>query len=465
MSDLYDLVVIGGGPAGYTGAIRASQLGLKVACIEARGTLGGTCLNVGCIPSKALLHATEMYHQAQHNFDELGIKVGELSFDLAKMLARKDKVVSTMTRGIEGLFKKNNVDYFVGHGSFEAPGEISVQGAGSNKVLKTKHTLIATGSSPIELPMAKFDEVSIVSSTGALTFDTVPDHLIVIGGGVIGLELGSVWARLGAKVTIVEAQKSILATMDKDIVRTMTKVMKKLGMTIASETMFKSVEKNGATLKVVLEKSGKLEEIEGDKLLVCVGRRAHTDNLGLEKINLTTEKNGKIKTDKKFQTSVSGVFAVGDVIDGPMLAHKAEEEAIACVEMIAGGAGHVNYEAIPNVVYTWPEVASVGLTEDECSAQGKSIKIGKFPFAANGRAKASSETEGFVKVLADAQTDRVLGIHICGPNASELIAEAAVAVEYQASSEDIARSVHAHPTLSEAIKEACLAVDNRTINI
>ncbi len=461
----YELVVIGGGPAGYTGAIRASQLGMKVACIEERGTLGGTCLNVGCIPSKALLQSTEAYYQAMNHFGELGVTFSGVGFDLGTMQKRKDQVVSSMARGIEGLFKKNNVDYLVGHGRLEGKNVVSVSGSSGTEQITAKRILIATGSSPIELPMAKFDEKHIVSSTGALVFADPPKHLVVVGGGVIGLELGSVWARLGSKVTIIEAMPAILAMMDEDVIRTMTKVVKKMGVEIHADTKFMGVSKKRSELTVSCEKASEKFDLVCDKLLIAVGRRAHTDKLGLENIGLDTQRNGKLTVDANYETKVPGVYAVGDVIDGAMLAHKAEEEAIACVEKIAGVAGHVNYQAIPSVVYTWPEVASVGLTEKECKDQGYAVKIGKFPFSANGRAKANGDTEGFVKVIADAKSDRLLGVHICGPHASEMIGEVVVGFEYAASSEDIARSVHAHPTLSEAIKEACLGVEKRTINM
>jgi dihydrolipoamide dehydrogenase len=458
----YDLVVIGGGPAGYVGAIRGGQLGLKTACIEFRGTLGGTCLNVGCIPSKALLQSSESFVQTRDHVKSLGVVVGDVSFDLGVMQERKEKVVSSMTKGVEGLLKKNKVDYFVGRGSFVSANRIKIAGAKGDEEIIAKNVLIATGSVPIELPMAPFDETDIVSSTGALLFTKVPKHLVVIGGGVIGLELGSVWARLGAKVTVIEALPSILATLDEDVIRTMKKVVKKQGIEVLDSTKFTAVEKKGKVLKVTCEKAGKSQVLECDKLLVAVGRRAMTAGLGLEAIGLETERNGKIAIGANFATQVAGVFAVGDV---PMLAHKAEEEAVACVEGIAGIPGHINYDAIPNVVYTWPEVACIGKTTKECKELGLKVKIGKFPFAANGRAKAAGDTEGFVKAIADAETDRLIGLHIVGPHASEIIAEGALAFEYQASAEDVSRSVHAHPTLAEAIKEACLAVDNRTINI
>lgn len=464
-AESFDLMVIGGGPAGYVAAIRGGQLGLKTACVESRGTLGGTCLNVGCIPSKALLQSSEAYIEARDHAAEMGVLTGKVGFDLSVMQARKSKVVSTMTRGIEGLFKKNKVTYIRGTGSFKGPQEVEVQGDEGRKVYHAKHVIIATGSAPIELPFAKFDEKYIVSSTGALAFDKVPKHLVVIGGGVIGLELGSVWARLGAKVTVVEAFDEILPMMDGDVIRTMAKVMKKQGMEILTKTKCKEVSRKGA--KLTLKADGPDGELEFgcDRVLVAVGRRAYTEGLNLAAIGLETDRSGKVAIDDHFRTAVKGVYAVGDVVRGPMLAHKAEEEGVACVEQICGVSGHVNYEAIPNVVYTWPEVASVGKTTEQCKEEGLAVNIGKFPFAANGRAKANGFTEGFVKVIADAKTDRLLGVHIVGPHASELIGEVAIGFEYKASAEDLARSVHAHPTLSEAIKEACLGVDKRSINI
>lgn len=460
----YDIIVIGGGPAGYVGAIRAGQLGLKVACVEARGTLGGTCLNVGCIPSKALLHATEVFVQTRDEAKELGITVGDVGFDLKVMQKHKSKVVDSMTKGIEGLFKKNKVDYFVGHGSFVDEHTIQVKDAkGEKSLLSAKNVLIATGSKPIELPMAPFDEKNIVSSTGALAFSKVPKHLVVIGGGVIGLELGSVWRRLGAEVTVIEAMGSILASMDDDVVRTMNREVKKQGIKVHTKTKFTGVTGKS---KLVVQCEGPKGpfDIDCDKLLVAVGRKPNTDGLGLETIGIELDR-GRIPVAADFRTKCSHIYAVGDVIDGPMLAHKAEEEAVACVENIGGVPGHVNYEAIPNVIYTSPEVASVGKTEAECREAGIDIRVGKFPFTANGRAKANGNTTGFAKAIADKATDRLLGVHIVGPNASEMIGEAVMAFEYKASSEDVARSVHAHPTLSEALKEACLGVDKRMINM
>lgn len=460
----FDVVVIGGGPGGYVAAIRAAQLGLKTACIESRGALGGTCLNVGCIPSKALLQSSEAFVHTQTTAQELGVIVDKVKFDVAKMQSRKEKVVKQLTGGIEGLFKKNKVTYLKGHGAFTGPNTISVTDGSQKSEVSAKNVIIATGSEPIELPMAKFDEKNIVSSTGALEFASVPEHLVVVGAGVIGLELGSVWGRLGAKVTVIEAAATILPMMDQDVIKTMEKILAKEGMTFHTSAKFSKVEKKGKGLVVTFEKDGQSQTIDCDKLLVAVGRRANSVNLGAEKVGLQVEKNGKVPVNNRFQTNLPHVYAIGDVIAGPMLAHKAEEEGVACAEYIAGQHGHVNYEAIPNVIYTWPEVASVGRSEEQCKSEGLSIKIGKVPFMANGRAKCAGQTEGFVKIIADARTDRLLGAHIVGANASELIGELAIAFEYQASAEDIGRSVHAHPTLSEVIKEACLAVDKKSLN-
>lgn len=463
MSEQFDITVIGGGPGGYVAAIKAAQLGFKTAIIESRGALGGTCLNVGCIPSKALLQSSETYHQALHKVEKLGITYSKVGFDLEKIHAHKNGVVKQLVDGVDYLMKKNKITYFKGVGSFAGPGKVNIKGE-SEEQISSKHVIIATGSAPIELPMAPFDGKNIVDSTGALSFEKVPKHLVVVGGGVIGLELGSVWARLGAKVTVIEAMDSILPMMDKDVIRTMKKVLSKEGLEFHEKTRFKELKKKSRSLLLVCEKAGEEIEVSCDKLLVAVGRRAYTQDLGLDTIGLETEKNGKIQVDDHYRTTVSQVYAIGDVIDGPMLAHKAEEEGVACAELIAGKAGHVNYRAIPNVVYTWPEVASIGLTEQECKDQGIEFKIGKFPFAPNGRAKCMGETDGFVKIIADKHTDTIIGAHIVGPSASELIAELAIGVEYTASAEDIGRSVHAHPTLAEAIKEAAMGVDKKSIH-
>ena len=463
MADVFDVIVIGGGPGGYVAAIRAAQLGFKTAIIESRGALGGVCLNVGCIPSKALLQSSESYHQALHKVGDLGINYEKVSFDLKKVHAHKDAVVKQLVDGVAYLMKKNKITYFEGTGSFTGKNQVAVRGK-DDKELEGAHIVIATGSAPIEIPAAAFDHKDVVDSTGALSFEKVPKHLVVIGGGVIGLELGSVWARLGAKVSVVEAADTILPMMDKDVIRTMRKTLAKEGLEFYEKTRFESLEKKARTIKVTCSKGGETVELSCDKVLVAVGRRAFTDGLALEAAGLKVDKFGKIPVNGRFETASSGIYAIGDVIDGPMLAHKAEEEGVACVEFIAGKAGHVNYKAIPNVVYTWPEVASVGLTEQECASAGIAVNIGKFPFAANGRAKCMAETDGFVKIIADKSTDTIVGAHIVGPSASELIGELAVGVEFSASAEDIARSVHAHPTLAEAVKEAALGVDKRSLH-
>jgi dihydrolipoamide dehydrogenase len=462
----FDVIFIGGGPAGYTGAIRAAQLGLNVACIESRGTLGGTCLNVGCIPSKALLQSSEHYHHATHKASEHGLKFQKIEMDIAQMLKRKDGVVTTLTKGIEGLFKKNKVTYIKGKGAFVNATTVKVALAdGGSEEHNAKSFVISTGSSPVELKaIAPFDGKDIVCSTEALCFEKVPDHLVVIGAGVIGLELGSVWGRLGAKVTVIEALDRVLPPMDGAVSAEMKKILEKQGMQFHLGTKLTKAEKSGKKIKVTAEKDGQAVTVECDKVLVAVGRRAYTEGLGLEAVGLAPRKDGKIDVNHHYQTSVANIFAVGDVIDGPMLAHKADEEGVAVAEIIAGKPGHVNYAAIPNVVYTWPEVASVGMTEEEVKAKGIEYKTGKIPFSANGRARAFGETDGFVKIIADAKTDRIIGGHIIGPNASELIAELVIATEFSASAEDIGRSSHAHPTLAEVMKEAALAVDKRSLN-
>ena len=462
----FDLVCIGGGIGGYVAAIRAAQLGLNCAIIESRGTLGGTCLNVGCIPSKALLQSTEAYHATLHRNQDLGVIAKDVSFDVEKMLKRKDAIVKSLTSGVEGLMKKNKITYFKGFGSFKSAHEVLVKGLdGSESLLTAKNIIIATGSEPIELSIAKFDEKDIVSSTGALEFQKPPKHLVVVGGGVIGLELGSVWARLGSKVTVIEAMTSILPMMDGEIIKTMTKVLKRDGLEFFTSAKFQAVKRDDKGLKVSFEQDGKLQDIDCDKLLIAVGRRAYTKGLNAEKAGVLLDDRGRVKIDQHFRSSVSHIYAVGDVVSGAMLAHKAEEEGVACAEIIAGKPGHVNYEAIPNVVYTWPEVASIGRSEEQCKEEKLDVKIGKYLYLPNGRAKAMGETEGFVKLIADAKTDRLVGAHIVGANASEMIGELALAFEYQASSEDIARTVHAHPTLMEIVKEAALAVDKRAIHM
>jgi len=467
MSDIYDLVVIGGGPGGYVAAIRAAQLGMKTACVEMRGALGGTCLNVGCIPSKHLLHASHAYEEATHSFENLGIKTKGVSLDLKQMLASKDEVVKGLTQGIEFLFKKNKVDYVKGRGRIAAPGKVAVADAkGKETTLETRNILIATGSETTTLPGVTIDEKKIVSSTGALGLAKVPKKLVVIGGGVIGLEMGVVWRRLGAEVEVVEFLDKILPTMDGEVSKQMQRILKKQGFSFrlgAKVTGAKST-RAGVTLTVEPAKGGDAEEIKADIVLVAIGRRPYTEGLGLEDVGVEMDR-GKVRIDSHYQTNIPGIWAIGDVVDGPMLAHKAEDEGAVAVEIIAGQAGHIDYDCIPNVVYTWPEVASVGRTEEQLKEQGVAYKAGKFPFQANSRARASGGGEGFVKILADAETDQVLGAHIVGPDAGTLIAEIAVAMEFGASAEDIARTCHAHPTLNEAVKEAALAVDGRPIHI
>lgn len=457
----FDLIVLGGGPGGYVAAIRAAQLGMKVACVEKEDALGGTCLRVGCIPSKALLDSSELYDQIRHKAEEHGLSVGEVGVDVGRMLKRKDEVVSALTRGVEGLFRKNKVSWVRGFGRLSAPDTVEVETADGTRALRAEKVLVATGSVPIELPFLKFDHDRIVDSTGALSLPRVPEHLVVVGGGVIGLELGSVWLRLGAKVTILEAMPTILPGMDAEIVQQADRILRKQGFDIRTGTKVTGAERR--VDRVVVSMEGK-EPIEADYLLVSVGRRAYTEGMGFEEAGLRLER-GVIQVDERYHTGVAGIYAIGDAIGGRMLAHKAEEEGIAAVENMAGKHGHVNYAAVANVVYTWPEIASVGLSEEEAKQDGIEYRVGKFPWLANGRARAMGETDGLVKILADAKTDRLLGIHILGPRASDLIAEAALALEFEGSAEDIARSVHAHPTLPEAVKEAALGVAGRTIHI
>jgi dihydrolipoamide dehydrogenase len=467
MAEQYDVVIIGAGPGGYNAAIRAGQLGLKAAIIEKRATktLGGTCLNVGCIPSKALLHASELYEAARNDFARLGIKTGGLSLDLAAMLKQKDDAVTGLTKGVEFLMKKNKADVVYGAGAIAGPGRVRVMAeGGETRELAARNILIATGSEVTPLKGVAIDEKRIVSSTGALQFAEVPGHLLVIGGGVIGLELGSVWRRLGAKVTVVEYLDRILPTMDGEVSKQFERILKKQGMDfrLSSKVTGAEVSKSGVTLTVEPAAGGAAEKIAADAALVAIGRRPHTDGLGLETVGVKTDARGFIETDH-FRTSAPGVWAVGDVIHGPMLAHKAEDDAVAAIELMAGKPGHVNYNTVPNVVYTWPEVASVGKTEEELKAAGVAYKTGKFPFAANSRAKTNHETDGFVKILADATTDRLLGCHIIGVGAGELIAEAASVMEFGGASEDIARTCHAHPTRSEAVRQAAMAVEGWTM--
>jgi dihydrolipoyl dehydrogenase len=463
----YDLIVIGSGPGGYVCAIRAAQLGMKTALIEKRATFGGTCLNIGCIPSKAMLNASELYEEAAHKFSAMGIKVGTLAVDLATMLKYKQDAVDGNVKGVDYLFKKNKIETFHGAARLAAPGKVEVKNAdGKAQVLETKNVVIATGSDAARLNGIDFDEKRIVSSTGALDLPAVPQKLLIVGAGIIGLELGSVWRRLGADVTIVEFLDHILPGIDSEVARQFHRILQKQGLAVRLSSKVSGVDNSGKVLKVKVEPAGggAAETLDADVVLVAIGRVPYTDGLGLEALGVKKDNRGRILIDPHFRTNVEGIYAIGDVIAGPMLAHKAEDEGVAVAEILAGQAGHVNYDVIPNVVYTSPEIACVGKTEEELKAAGIAYKAGKFPFTANARARVNLTTEGFVKILADAKTDRVLGVHILGPDAGNMIGEAAVAMEFGASSEDIARTCHAHPTLSEAIKEAALAVAKRTIN-
>lgn len=459
----YDLVVIGAGPAGYTGAIRAAQLGMKVACIESRPTLGGTCLNVGCIPSKALLNFSEKYEEATKHFADIGIKATKIELDLSQMLGKKNKIVSDLCKGIDGLFVKNKVKRITGLAKITSPNIVEIS---DGTKLEAKNILIATGSSVSTLPGVEIDEKSILSSTGALDVAEVPKSMVVIGGGVIGLELGSVWRRLGAEVLVVEYLDRITPGLDIEIGNQLMKILDKQGFKfkLGTKVVKAEVGASGVTLTLQPASGGAEEKIVVDKVLVSVGRKPNTEGLGLEGLGVPCDKRGYIEVNEKYQTKFANIYAVGDVITGPMLAHKAEEEAVAAVEIMAGQMPHVNYNAIPSVIYTWPEVASVGATEEELKAAGVSYKVGKFPFLANSRARTSGNIEGLVKLLADSKTDEILGGHIIGPDAGTMIAEIVLGMEFKAAAEDIARTCHAHPTLSEAIKEAALAVDKRTIN-
>ena len=469
MSESFDTVIIGGGPGGYVAAIRAAQLGMRVACVESRGRLGGTCLNIGCIPSKALLQSSEKFAEAAHSFAGHGVKLSGVELDLPTMMARKEKVVGDLTKGVEFLFKKNKVVWIKGTGRIAAPGRISVQpiDGGATMELDAKSIVIATGSDSLALPGVEIDEKQIVSSTGALSLAKVPDHLVVVGGGYIGLEMGSVWRRLGAQVTVVEFLDRITPNMDGETGKMLQRVLTKAGFVFKLGTKVVSAKatKSGVTLQLEAAAGGAASELKADIVLVAIGRRPYTDGLGLREIGIALDDKQRIKVDAQYQTNVAGIYAIGDVIAGPMLAHKAEDEGTVVVEMLADHKPHLNYDAIPAVIYTWPEVASVGKTEEELKAAGIAYKTGKFPFTANSRARTNADTDGFVKILADASTDRVLGVHIIGPDAGTMIAEAALAMEYGASAEDIARTTHAHPTLSEAMKEAALAVDGRPIHI
>ena len=461
----FDVVVIGGGPGGYVCAIRAAQLGNKTACIESRGALGGTCLNVGCIPSKSLLHASEMYSKAQNEFQHIGINTGALSLDLAKMMDHKAKSVEGLTKGIEFLFKKNKVTYLKGHGSFKDKNTLEVKdSSGSVQEIKAKNIIIATGSSVLSLPNIKVDEDTIVSSTGALSLKKVPKKLIVIGGGVIGLEMGSVWLRLGSEVEVIEYMDHITPGMDREICDNFLKILKKQGMKFHLSTKVLDVKKSSDGATVFVENNGQKMEMTGDIVLMSVGRKPNTEGLNLEAAGINKDQKGRISIDKKFKTNVDNVYAIGDVVEGPMLAHKAEDEGMAVAEFISGKYGHVNHDTIPGVIYTSPEVAAVGKTEEQLKQAGIEYNVGKFPFMANSRAKINNDADGFVKILADKATDKILGVHMIGPDVGTMIAEVVLAMEFGASAEDIARTCHAHPTLTEAVREAALAVDKRAIH-
>ena len=465
MAEKFQAVVIGGGPGGYVCAIRLAQLGLKTACIESRGTLGGTCLNVGCIPSKSLLNLSEEFHKVQ-NLSNKGIEIGEVKLNLSKMMKSKDKAVTILTKGVEFLLKKNKVTYFKGTGSFKSKNEISIKDEKNKEtIISSEKIIIATGSVPVSLPGIDFDEKIIVSSTGALKLEKVPKKMVVVGGGYIGLEMGSVWSRLGSEVHVIEFLDHITPGMDKEISQEFMKILKKQGINFHMQHKVELVKTNssGAIISTK-DKDGNKKDFNTDIVLVSVGRKPNTNGLNLEKIGVELDDRKRIKTNKDFQTNVKNIYAIGDVIVGPMLAHKAEDEGIAVAENIAGQSGHVNYNTIPGVIYTTPEVASIGQTEEQLKEKNIKYKIGKFSFMANSRAKAIDDSEGFVKILADEKTDKVLGAHLIGPHAGELIAEIGVAMEFGASSEDIARTCHAHPTFSEAVKEAALSVDKRAIH-
>ena len=467
MENNFDLVVIGGGPGGYVCAIRAAQLGLKTACVESRGSLGGTCLNVGCIPSKSLLNLSENFHKAKKDFNQQGIEIDGIKLNIEKMMQNKNKSIQVLTKGVEFLFKKNKVTYFKGKGVLFSKNDIVVYENGNKRTnLKSKSIVIATGSEVSSLPGINIDEKNIVSSTGALSFNKVPKKLAVIGGGYIGLEMGSVWSRLGSEVTVIEFLDHITPGMDREISNEFQKILSKQGIKFKMGSKVNTVtsKKDLVTVKYTDVKNSKEEIIEVDKVLVSVGRKPYTEGLNLTKVGVKKDTKGRIEVNKKLQTTIENIYAIGDVIKGPMLAHKAEEEGIAVAEILAGQAGHVNYNVIPGVIYTSPEVATVGKTEEQLKDENISYKVGKFPFLANSRAKVNNETDGFVKILADSKTDKVLGVHIIGPHCGNMIAEMALAMEFGASSEDIARTCHAHPTHTEAIKEAALAVDKRPIH-
>jgi dihydrolipoamide dehydrogenase len=464
----YDVIVIGTGPGGYECAIRAAQLGLKTGVVEKNATFGGTCLNIGCIPSKAMLHASELYEEAGENFGKMGIKVGKPAIDLAALLKYKEGNVEANVNGVAFLFKKNKIDAFHGTGRITAPGKIEVKAAdGETQTLENKNIIIATGSDVARLNGIAIDEKRVVSSTGALDLTQVPQKLVVVGAGIIGMELGSVWRRLGAQVTVVEFLDHILPGLDGEVARAFHRLQQKQGISFKLSSKVTGIDTSGKTLKVKVEPAagGTAETLEADIVLVAIGRVPYTDGLGLEAVGVKKDNRGRVVIDSHFRTNVAGIYAIGDAVAGPMLAHKAEEEGVAAAEIVAGQAGHVNYDVIPNVVYTKPEIASVGKTEEELKSAGTAYNVGRFPFTANARARANLATDGFVKILADAKTDRVLGVHILGPDAETMIAEAAIAMEFGAAAEDIARTCHAHPTLSEAFKEAAMAVAKRAINI
>ncbi len=465
MTDKFQVVVIGGGPGGYVCAIRLAQLGLKTACIESRGSLGGTCLNVGCIPSKSLLNLSEEFHNAQ-NLSNKGIEIGEVKLNLPKMMKNKDKAVTILTKGVEFLLKKNKVTYFKGIGSFKSKNDILIKDhENKEKVIQTENTVIATGSVSVSLPGVEIDEKIIVSSTGALKLEKVPKKLVVVGGGYIGLEMGSVWSRLGSEVHVIEYLDHITPGMDKEISNEFMKILKKQGINFHMQHKVEKIKKNNNNAVVsTISSEGTKKDFECDVVLISVGRKPNTEGLNLQKIGVELDEKKRIKTDKNFKTNQDNIYAIGDVISGPMLAHKAEDEGIAAAENIAGQSGHVNYDTIPGVIYTSPEVASIGKTEEQLKELNVKYKIGKFSFMANSRAKAIDDTDGFVKILADEKTDKVLGAHLIGPHAGELIGEIGIAMEFGGSSEDIARTCHAHPTFSEAVKEAALSVDKRAIH-
>ena len=466
MENKFDVIIIGGGPGGYVCAIRAAQLGLRTACVESRGTLGGTCLNVGCIPSKSLLNLSENYHKAKKDFTNQGIEISNINLNIDKMMSNKNKSVQVLTKGVEFLFKKNKVTYLKGKGVIFSKNDVVVYENKEKKSYKAENIVIATGSASTSLPGIDIDEKNIVSSTGALSFSKVPKELIVIGGGYIGLEMGSVWSRLGSKVTVVEYLNYITPGMDREISNEFQKILTKQGVNFKLNSKVISVKNSGekVTVNFVNNESKKEISLECDKVLVSVGRKPYTEGLNLSKIGIKKDTKGRIEINNKFQTSVNNIYAIGDVIQGPMLAHKAEEEGIAVAEILAGQAGHVNYNVIPGVIYTSPEVATVGKTEEQLKEDKVDYKIGKFPFLANSRAKVNNETDGFVKILAHSKTDKILGVHIIGPHCGDMIAEMALAMEFGASAEDVARTCHAHPTHTEAVKEAALAVDKRPID-